>query len=330
MIRLRPIEKKDTERFIQLAMLGSVGVTSLPKNKDLLEEKIQHSLEIFSSCENFLVSKSYLFIAENLETGEITGTSGILALSGGDSSTHLYRIQEELRADGQKMPILVPIHHKKGPSELCGLFLNRTHRQAGHGKLLSIGRFLFIAQFRERFTSHLAAMMRGHFEEGPHSPFWDAIGRKFYDVSLEKILHEVSLDKRLTAKILPSFPIYIHLLPHQAQEDIQAVHDHTLPALNFLIEEGFKMIPEIDIIDAGPRIEAEIKKIRTIRNSKKTHYKIGEVINGRNALISNCRLNFRAVHAHLQEDEDGIMIDSQVADALELEEGEEIFYCITK
>ncbi len=328
MIRLRPIEEKDTERFIQLAMLGSIGVTSLPKNKVLLEEKIQNSLEIFSSGENFVQHKTYLFIAENLETGQITGTSGILALSGGVSSTHLYRIQEELRGDGQKMAILVPIHHKKGPSELCGLFLNRSHRQSGHGKLLSIGRFLFIAQFRERFTSHLAAMMRGHFEEGPHSPFWDSIGRKFYDVSLEKVLHEVSLDKTLTAKILPSFPIYIHLLPHQAQEDIQTVHDHTLPALNFLLDEGFKMTQEIDIIDAGPRIEAEVKEIRTVRNSIKTHYQIGELKEKKNALISNCRLNFRAVHAHLQEKENGIIIDSHVADALELEQDEELFYSI--
>lgn len=43
-------------------------------------------------------------------------------------------------------------------------------------------RFLFIAAFREWFSPHLFAELRGCSDEQGQSPFWDALGHHFFDI----------------------------------------------------------------------------------------------------------------------------------------------------
>ena len=52
-----------------------------------------------------------------------------------------------------------------GHSELCTLFLDPAYQRNRNGLLLSKARFLFIAAFREWFSPHLFAELRGCSDE---------------------------------------------------------------------------------------------------------------------------------------------------------------------
>ena len=68
---------------------------------------------------------------------------------------------------------------------------------------------------------------------------------------------------------MPSHPIYVELLQKEAQMVIGMVHDDSRPAMRLLEKEGFVQIPEVDIFEAGPIVQAETNNIRTVRESQK-------------------------------------------------------------
>ena len=39
-----------------------------------------------------------------------------------------------------------------------------------------------MAEFRERFPAQVMADLRGYFDEQGRSPFWEAIGKHFFDM----------------------------------------------------------------------------------------------------------------------------------------------------
>src|SRR5205807_6339316 len=63
------------------------------------------------------------------------------------------------------------------------------------------------------------------------------------------------VNKKFIADLMPTHPIYIPLLPKEAQEAIGQVQEQTRPAVKILEEEGFKVSGMVDIFDAGPRSE---------------------------------------------------------------------------
>src|SRR5690606_40386071 len=80
-------------------------------------------------------------------------------------------------------------------------------------------------------------------------------------------------------ELMPKLPIYVKLLPKEAQEVIGQVHENTRPALAMLQSEGFRFRGYVDIFDAGPTVESEIENIRSVRESKRLPVTIGKVTN---------------------------------------------------
>lgn len=68
-----------------------------------------------------------------------------------------------------------------GSSELCTLFLDPEWRKEGNGYLLSKSRFMFMAAFRDKFNDKVVAEMRGVIDEHGYSPFWQSLGKRFFD-----------------------------------------------------------------------------------------------------------------------------------------------------
>lgn len=331
---IRPIQASDLQQFVELALQTGIGFTSLPKNEQKLKEKLIKSLKAFSPDHTDRQNLIYLFVMEEIETGKIIGMCGIRASTGGSLPSYYYKVDVEPRPPGANRPkemrILTPVHYSYGPSEICSLYLQREKRHGGWGRLLSFSRFLFIASHLERFSDTIIAEIRGHLDNDLSSQFWEAIGRHFYDLQLAEMLTAYSSNRDFVSDILPSHPIYVDLLPPEAQIEIGTVHEHSQPALNLLLEQGFKITNEIDIIDGGPKLEAPTRKIAAIRqNILCTVKKISDHNTEIKALIANTSLDFRATQGTLHLNNQGeATISPAIAEALQVNVGDNIRYYI--
>lgn len=126
---------------------------------------------------------------------------------------------------------------------------------------------------------------------------------------------------------LPPYPIYIDLLPEDVQATIGKVDEETQGAYSMLKRLGFSDTDEVDIIDGGPKVVAKKEQIVAISQSQVvTITKIGDVqSNGSHYILSNDRLDFRAVFAPVHVVANGsIIIGPDVASHLHVGLGDVI------
>jgi arginine N-succinyltransferase len=189
-----------------------------------------------------------------------------------------------------------------GPSEIGTLFLSSAFRGGGNGRLLSLSRFLFMADHPHRFDARVIAEMRGVLTPGGDSPFWEAVGRHFFDMEFARADVLSAADKKFIADLMPKHPIYIPMLPAEVQRVIGEVHVETRPALRLLEQEGFRFGSHVDIFDAGPLVSAPRNEIRTITASRRAVVEdiVAEVGLPETFLISNARLDVRCCLGHLR------------------------------
>lgn len=329
---IRPIQQSDIDAFVQMAQSASIGITNMPKNPDILRRKIEESLRAFSEERLAPKQECYLFILEHPEHG-IGGVAGLFSKTAVKAPEFIYSIESAPiprfhPAVSAEMPILRPQVIQNGPSEICSLFLSRAERKSGLGRLLSLSRFLFLAAFPKRFEESVTALMRGYFDAEGHSPFWEGVGRRFLDIDFVTLLRLREDGEEFARDILPKYPLYVKLLSPEAQAAIGRVHPNTLPALEMLQQEGFTDMRQIDFFDAGPRIEARTSSIRTIRESRAAT--VASLVPHFEAephyLVSNDRLNFRAVICPLILQGDTIALSEKAAEALQIKKGEKIRY----
>lgn len=327
---IRPILPKDQAVLESLADAAGIGITSLPKDAKLLAKKVEESLEAFAETTTNPHHYHYLFVLEDLKTGKVEGTSAIQAKTGVPDPVVYYKLEKvPTPIHDPKIPenqiLLNPVFYHDGPTEICGLFLSPEARKEGFGRLLSYSRFLFMASHPYRFSPYIVAAMRGFIDENNRSPVWETIGKHFYNASLEEAFQLCIRNRAKMTEILPSHPIYISLLPEEIQKLLGSTHPHTKPALKLLLEEGFKDIKEVDIIDGGPKIGAKLHSISTFKNSQSsTVAKIVDKLPTKGKmLISNESLNFRAtIHSAFEEASGEIKIEKELAEALEVNVGD--------
>ncbi len=108
---------------------------------------------------------------------------------------------------------------------------------------------------------------------------------------------------------------------------IGKVHEKTLPALRLLEKEGFSCRGYVDIFDAGPTVECDVRNIESVRHSQRCTVTIGEPGNGRDCIISNSSFeSFRAVVGKVALDEENAvaLIDAEMAEALQVKNGDQV------
>ena len=119
----------------------------------------------------------------------------------------------------------------------------------------------------------------------------------------------------------------MNLLDEQTQAVIGQVHESTKPALSILEKEGFGYQGYVDIFDAGPTVEAQLRGIRAVRDSIALPVTVGTMPKeGEYHLISNTRLQeFRCCLAQLPMTKGNeITIDKKLAQALKVGNGETV------
>ena len=94
MMIIRPITEKDTEAFIKMAFTAGIGMTSMPKNREILEKRVNESIKAFAKATPSPDAGIYLFVLEDLKTGEIGGICGIASQTGRQFPIPFYRIKK--------------------------------------------------------------------------------------------------------------------------------------------------------------------------------------------------------------------------------------------
>lgn len=331
MLVIRPILEADYPALMQIAHDSGIGFTSLPINEGILRSRIKHSVSSFELDIDKPGSESYLLVMEDTETGEVVGTSGIEASVGLEDAFYSYRLDKVVHSSKElklhkTVKTLTLCNHYTESAEICTLFLKNKARGGNNGRVLSRFRFLFLAEFMDRFSKTVIAEMRGVSTVDGDSPFWEWLQEHFFGLDFETVDYLTGIgNKSFIAEMMPRHPIYVNLLSQRAQDVIGKVHEKTLPALKLLQREGFVNKGYFDIFDAGPTVECELTNITSVKNSLRLRVVIGESVNGLSYIACNTDLkNFRATEAFIDVDTNKsiAVLNQKYADALKVKEND--------
>lgn len=331
MLRIRPITDGDLDALVEMAQTAGAGFTSLPPNRAFLAEKIRLSEASFAAEVPRPGSERYLFVLED-DGGRIGGCCAIEAACGLNEPFYNYHVGLTVHASRElgvysKVPTLYLSNDYTGCSVLCSLYLRPEFRRGGAGRLLSKCRFLFMANFPERFADKVIAEMRGVSDERGRSPFWEGLGRHFFSIDYDRAEHIVGQgNKACIAELMPKHPIYTVLLSAEARAVMGQVHPQTAPALHLLEREGFRMQGYIDIFDGGPTVEAPLRQIRSVLRSRTAIAQAGKPADGGlTYLIANTRLgDFRCALGHATLEHERAVLAAETLSALKLADGDTI------
>lgn len=334
MLVMRPVRGADLPQIRELAELTSFGLTTLPRDEQLLAKRIRDSEQSFKNMDEASPrGQSYLLVLEESATGRVVGTSGIVSKVGGFEPFYCYRIEISIHESTmlnirKEIPVLHLVAEHNGPSEIGSLFLHPDFRAGGNGRLMSLSRFLLIAEFPQLFDEEVIAEMRGVINDQGQSPFWDAVGKHFFDLDFPKADYLSIVNKEFIGDLMPVHPIYLPLLPAEAQAVIGEVHEKTRPARRMLESEGFRFERMIDIFEAGPVLHAPRVLIRSVRDSRRRIVLdiVDNLPDETNWLVSNTSSEFRVVQSPLEISPDGIKLPRSTAEALQVERGDAIRY----
>jgi len=328
--RIRPAANEDFEAIYEMAKLTGGGFTNLPADRGALVEKLVKSETAFSQEEDRQTNDMFLFVVENVETGQVRGTCQIFGMVGSEWPFYSYRIStltQTSKALGRtfRAEMLTLVTDFDGSSEVGGLFLHPAERAGGVGLLLARSRYLFIKTHRKRFGDRLIAELRGVIDEAGGSPFWDAIAGRFFGMSFQEADEfNAKHGNQFIADLMPKTPIYTAMLPESARSVMGVPHPSGRAAMKMLENEGFKFDCYIDIFDGGPTMAVQTDQIRTIRESRElTCSAIEEVVDGEQMMVATGRLkDFRACYARVRTNpDDTAAIDARAASLLGLETG---------
>lgn len=330
MLVLRPVQLTDLPDLQRLARESLVGVTSLPDDGERLRDKILDSCTSFEQDVQHPGPESYCFVLEDLTTRRLAGCSEILATAGFSEpfyslrNRHFNSASRELNIE-HDVPALSVCQDLSSHTLLRGFHIDSALQRTPFSDLLSRARLLFIAAHPRRFADAVITEIVGYSTDDGHSPFWDAVGKHFFDLPYVEAERLCGLESRgFLAELLPQYPIYVPMLPQAAQDCIGRIHPDGQEAFDILVREGFETNNYIDLFDGGPTLFARTGGIRSIVQSHIAVVQPGSAIDARGRyLVSNDSLeNYRAIVAELDYiPGQPVTLDASMCAALKVREG---------
>ncbi|WP_236187135.1 arginine N-succinyltransferase [Pseudomonas protegens] len=269
---VRPIRVTDLPAVLSLLEGSCRELNNLSTDPERLAHRVRWAQRAFANQVE-RADADYLFVMEDDEQ-QVIGVCGLSGAIGLREPCYNYRVgtthgSAPVLGIEKHIPTLFLCNEMTGQSLLCSLFLRRDLRQGYTGRLLSTARLLFVAEFPRLFGDKLVAELRGQLDSQGRSPFWDSLGRHFFKMGFQQANRLSSHgSKSFIAELMPRQPLYTCLLSPQAQAAIGQAHTSTEQAVSILRDEGFSHQGCIDIFDGGPLIEAEVAKIRSVRESQ--------------------------------------------------------------
>ena len=326
--RLRAARASDLASLYEMAKLTGGGFTNLPPDKPNLKAKLARAERSLARTEDTLDDDLIVLMLDNIDDPHVRGTCQIYSKIGTATPFYSYRIGTLTQTSSElnrtfRAEMLSLSTDFEGASEVGGLFLHPNERAGGLGMLLARSRYLYIRAHRPRFADRIFAELRGVFDEGGGSPFWDGLGGKFFGMTFpEADAFNAINGFQFIADLMPKHPIYTALLPDTARAVMGHPHPTGRPAMRMLENEGFVHDHYIDIFDGGPTLHSRTDQVKTIARARDVTITAVADNDAPRAIAATGRLaSFRAAWAKVTEE--GI-IDRQGAKALAIEPGETV------
>ncbi len=294
----------DLPTLLKLAKM--VHFINLPADKDLLAAKVSRSRRSFGGDVDDIREREFMFVLEDLESGEAVGTCTILCCVSWEGHPHIFLkagkrafYSEDLQL-GQTHTTLELGTDTSGPSEVGGLILAPGFR--GHpdrlGSLLSLIRFHFIGLHRDMFAERILAEMMGPLTPDSGTLLWEYLGRRFINLSYKEADLFSSRSKEFLLSLWPKGEIYASLLPPEARALIGKVGEETEPAKRMLEKQGFKYQGHVDPFDGGPYLDVRIDEVPLVKATTSMRAVAGIPAGGGEGFISHKgRGGFRATRS---------------------------------
>ena len=268
---------RDLPAFERIAAASATGITTLPADSAVLRDKLQRSAQAFSSSDDSSGEEIYLFVVEDLAAiggPRVVGTSGIAASAGFADRFYSYRNEMVVHASRElassnRIHTLHLCHDLTGHTLLTSFYIEPAYEHTLAPQLLSRGRLLFIAEFAHSFSDRIAAESPGLSDDSGRCPFWDAVGRRFFDMDYPQVERLTGgRNKAFIAELMPQSPIYVPLLPEEAQWAIGQLHPVGELPFAILLDEGFDTETYVDIFDGGPTVDGRVAMLKSVAGSR--------------------------------------------------------------
>ncbi|MFT5572662.1 MAG: arginine N-succinyltransferase [Cryomorphaceae bacterium] len=336
MIIVRTVRESDIDSVLALAQLAYPGMTTLPPNQEVLSAKLDASINSIAKQVKTPADENYFLVMEDTQSKEIVGTAAIIACLGSVDEFYSYKLNKVTHSCKEldkkiSFEMLNLSNHFEGFAEVATLYLHQDYRQHGNGKLLARSRYLFMAQFRERFPESVMADLRGYFDEDGQSPFWDAVGRHFFEMDFaEADLYGAINGNQFIADLMPKQPLYVNMLPESAQQVIGQPNGKGKPALKMLNDEGLRWNGHVDIFDAAPSVDTKINDMKSVKNSRTAEVLgISEYEGDETAMIANGDIDaFKTCLSTISVEKGGVRLPREVIKELALELGDTVRFLL--
>lgn len=331
--RVRPAVAGDLEAIYRLALKTGGGFTNLPPDREALGKRLATSIGCFESDIDAPGGELYLLVLEDAASGEVVGTSALFSKLGTEwpfysfSISSVTQVSKEL-GKSLKSDLLILVNDFDGCSEVGGLFIDPARRASGIGRLVARARYLFMAGARARFADKVIADLRGYQAADGRWPFWEGLGRHFFNMDFELADQLNGLKgNQFIADLMPKYPIYVRLLPADAMAAMGKPHPHGERAMALLEEEGFYQDGYVDIFDGGPTMIADVADLKAVRDSRVAT--VAAVAPLGDAAIDSLAsaggvLDFRAARGLVQATPDGVILAPELARHLDVSLGDKV------
>jgi arginine N-succinyltransferase len=274
MLFVRPARLSDLDAIAHMARTAQPVLHSLPHDRAALEARIALSEDSFRAQVDFPGEEFYLFVLEDSDTGRLVGTSSIVAAAGYSEPFYAFRNDALIHASrelhvNRKIHALTMSHELTGKSRLAGFYIEPALRGEAAAHLISRARMMYVAMNRRRFTPEVFSLLLGVTDDAGVSPFWEAVGRKFFGRDFQDIeMVSGGRSRTFIAEVMPAYPLYVPLLPEAAQRVLGEPDPSALLAYEIHLEEGFETDRYVDIFDAGPVMTAQVDRTSAVENSQ--------------------------------------------------------------
>jgi arginine N-succinyltransferase len=350
---VRGATRADERALAQLA--AHLNTVNLPDDRDAVRELL---VEAERSFEGSLPQerRKLVFLLWDRERQVAVGTSTLIAQLGRRDAPYIYF--DVLDEERYSRSLDKHFHHVllrlgfsyDGPTELGGLVVDPAYRRSPErlGRFVSYSRLAYVAAHREGFRDQLLAELLPPLESDGTSHLWEALGRRFTELSYQEADRLSSRDKEFIRDLFPRGVINLSLLPPEARAVVGQVGAQTRGVERMLGQIGFRYARRVDPFDGGPHFVAATDEVGPVRGTRELTF-FGAMDDGPGRLpspagaptsgVSGEPLPLRGIvtrdlegpphvimlQSAYQLDESGLRLPAAVAEHLSLEAGEGVW-----
>ncbi len=258
-----------------LALAKHLNTINLPYDPSAVREIVELSARSFSGALKDPRRREYVFVLEDLLERRVIGTSKIIAQLGRRDAPYIYFdviIEERYSPtlDRHFVHTVLRLGHSyEGPTEIGGLIVLPECRRVPDrvGLMISYVRFMFMALHRGLFRNEVVAELLPPLLPDGRSHLWEALGRKFTDLTYFEADMLSKRNKEFIKSLFPGGDIYTSLLAQDAQDVIGKVGRETRGVEKMLRRIGFQYCNRIDPFDGGPHFRAATDEILLVKRT---------------------------------------------------------------